>query len=88
MEESYAQGKSVYNTSKAYENRLDNVFQMNFTASYTINRRKVRHEIYLDIYNVFNNAARIHEYYDEYKEQKGFYTQLNMIPNIMYKIHF
>ncbi len=88
MEESYAQDKSVYNTSKAFDNRLDNVFQMNFTASYTINRPKVRHEIYLDIYNVFNNAANIHEYYDEYKGQKGYHTQLNMIPNIMYKIHF
>ncbi len=88
MEQSRIEGNSVYNTNKAFENRLDNVFQMNLTISYSINRPKVRHEIYLDIYNVTNNSSRIHEYYDEYKDQKGYHTQLNMIPNIMYKIHF
>lgn len=88
LDQSRKEGNSVYNTSNAFEDRLDNVFQMNLTVSYSINRPKVRHEIYLDIYNVTNNQANIHEYYDEYKDQKAYYTQLNMIPNIMYKIHF
>lgn len=88
LEQSREKGSTVFNTSKAYETNLDNVFQMNFTASYSINRPKVRHEIYLDIYNVLNSDARIYEYYDEHKDQKGYYKQLNMIPNIMYKIHF
>lgn len=88
LDQSRKEGNSVYNTNKAFEDRLDNVFQMNLTVSYSINRPKVRHEIYLDIYNVTNNQANIHEYYDEYKDQKSYYTQLNMIPNIMYKIHF
>ena len=88
LEESRLQGKSVYNTSEAFDNRLDNVFQMNFTASYSINRPKVRHEICLDIYNVTNNSARVYEYYDENTDKADYYTQLNMIPNIMYKKHF
>ena len=88
LEESRSEGKSVYNTSEAYNSGLDKVYQTNFTASYSINRPKVRHEIYLDIYNVFNNQARVYEYYDEYKHNLGYYNQLNMIPNIMYKIHF
>ncbi len=88
LPESHEQGKSVYNTSEAFNNRLDNVFQMNLTISYSINRPKVRHEISLDIYNVLNSQSRIHEYYDEYKGEVAYYNQLNMIPNIMYKIHF
>lgn len=88
LEQSREEGYSVYNTNEAFTNRLDPVYQMNFTASYSINRPRVRHEIFLDIYNVFNNDARIHEYYDEYKDATGYYTQLNMIPNIMYRIHF
>ena len=85
---SRTESHTVYNTNNAYENRLGAVYQMNLTVSYMINRPKVRHEIYLDIYNVFNNQAPIEEYYDEYKDEVGTYTQLNLIPNIMYKIHF
>jgi carboxypeptidase-like protein len=88
LEKSRIKGSSVYKTDEAYNSRLDNVYQMNFTAGYSINRPKVRHEIYLDIYNVLGNQARINEYYDEYKDDIDYGTQLNMIPNIMYKIHF
>ena len=88
LEKSQEKGSSVYTTTNAYDNSLGNVYQMNFTASYSINRPRVRHEIYLDIYNVFNNQARVYEYYDDVKKDVGYYTQLNMIPNIMYKIHF
>ncbi len=88
LEKSRIEGESVYKTDEAYNSSLDNVFQMNFTAGYSFNRPRVRHEIYLDIYNVFGNQARIYEYYNEYKDDRDYYTQLNMIPNIMYKIHF
>lgn len=88
LEESREQGKSIYNTANAFDSNLDEVYQVNFTVSYSINRPKVRHEIYIDIYNVFNSNARVQEYYDEYKQDVGYYTQLDMIPNIMYKIHF
>ncbi len=88
LEQSTLQNKSVYNTSQAYASSLDPVYQVNFTASYSINRPKVRHEIFLDIYNVLNSDARIYEYYDKHKGEVAYYTQLNMIPNIMYRIHF
>ncbi len=88
LEQSRVEGETVFNTDKAYETSLDPVYQVNFTASYSFNRPKVRHEIFLDIYNVFNNDARVYEYYDKYKDEAAYYTQLNMIPNIMYRIHF
>jgi len=88
LDESAEKGYSVYQTEKAYETTLDKIYQVNFTASYSINRPKVRHEIVLDIYNVLNNQGRVWEYYDKYKGTADYYGQLNMLPNIMYKIHF
>ncbi len=88
LKESEEMGYSVYQTEKAYETTLDKIYQVNFTASYSINRPKVRHEIVLDIYNVLNNQGRVWEYYDKYKGTADYYGQLNMLPNIMYKIHF
>jgi len=73
---------------EAFSNSMVKVYQMNLTISYSVNRPKVRHEIYLDVYNVFNNQAPVEQYYDKYKDEIGTYTQLKMIPNIMYKIHF
>ncbi len=88
LEASRLEGNTVYQTSRAYENTLGNVFQTNLTVSYSINRPRVRHEIFLDLYNVFNNQAPIEEYYDKYRDEVATYNQLNMIPNIMYKLHF
>ncbi len=88
LEASQENGYSVYQYEKAYESSLDKIFQVNFTASYSINRPKVRHEIFLDIYNVTNSEGRVWEYYDKHKGQADYYGQLNMIPNIMYKLHF
>ena len=88
LEASQEAGYSVYQTDRAYESSLDQIFQVNFTASYSINRPKVRHEIFLDIYNLTNNEGRVWEYYDKHKGQADYYGQLNMIPNIMYKLHF
>lgn len=88
LDESQEKGYSVYQTEKAYETSLDKIYQVNFTASYSINRPKVRHEIVLDIYNVLNNQGRVWEYYNDTKGTADYYGQLNMLPNIMYKIHF
>ena len=88
IEASQEAGYSVYQTDMAYETGLDKIYQINFTASYSINRPRVRHEILLDIYNVTNNEGRVWEYYDKYKGEAAYYGQLNMIPNLMYRIHF
>lgn len=77
-----------YDYSRAYNDRLDHVFQMNFTASYRINRSKVSHEILFDVQNLTNNQARVAEYYDDANNSIDYDRQLSMIPNLMYRIHF
>jgi hypothetical protein len=75
--------------NKAYNNNLDDIFQLNLSASYKINRLKATHEIFLDLMNITNNQARISEYYDESKPDKvGYVTQFGSFPNLMYRVYF
>ena len=75
--------------SRAYENGLDNLFQVNFGASYKINRPKATHEFTLDIINLFNNKAKIYEFYNpRFENNIGYARQLSLLPNILYRVHF
>lgn len=75
--------------SKAYENGLDNLFQMNFSASYKVNRPSATHEFSLDIINVLNNKAKVYEFYNPRAANGvGYVQQLSLLPNILYRVHF
>jgi hypothetical protein len=75
--------------AKAYENRIDNVFALNFSVSYKINKPNSTHEIFLDLMNLTDNKARAAEFYDESKPNKvGYLTQFGFFPNLMYKVYF
>lgn len=87
-EESLEKDETVYDDSKAWEDRLDHVFQMNLGVSYRINRPKAGHEFVLDIMNVTNAQNRITEYYDENNDKIEYSRQLSFLPNVMYRIHF
>ena len=88
IDASLQQKEEVYDYTQAYNHRLDHVFQMNFTASYRINRPRVSHEFLIDVQNLTNNQARIDEYYNDLDGIIDYDRQLSMIPNIMYRIHF
>jgi hypothetical protein len=88
LEESIVKEESVYYNDKAYNNKLDDIFQMNLSITYRINRPKAGHEFIIDVANMTNNQARIEEYYDKYAKERKYDYQLNMLPNIMYRIHF
>ena len=74
---------------KAYNNKLDNIFLMNLSASYKFNRPQATHEIFLDLMNLTNSQGRMAEYYDISKPGKvGYSTQFGFFPNLMYRIYF
>ncbi len=80
---------NYFDYSKAYEDKLDNIFMVNFSASYKFNLPKATHEIFLDLMNLTNSQARMSEYYDESKPGKVAYTtQFHFFPNLMYRIYF
>jgi hypothetical protein len=78
-----------FDYSKAYNDKLDNIFLLNLSASYKFNKPRATHEIFLDLMNLTNGQARMAEYYDESKPGKvGYTTQFGFFPNLMYRIYF
>lgn len=78
-----------FDYSKAYNNKLDNIFRLNLSVSYKFNKPGATHEIFLDLMNLTNNQARIAEYYDVSKPGNvGYITQFAFFPNLMYRIYF
>jgi hypothetical protein len=88
LEESINKGYSVYDNSKAWVNKLDPIWQINYSISYLVNRPKTSHEFLIDINNITNNQGRIWEYYNEHTGKADYNRQLNLLPNILYRIHF
>lgn len=80
--------ETVYDYTHAWENRLDDIKQVNFSVSYRMNRPRTSHELVIDIVNLTNSQARTWEYYNKYTGNIAYYHQLNMLPNIMYRVHF
>jgi len=79
----------LYDYDKAYEDGLDDIFQLDFTASYKINRAKATHELFLSLVNLTDNQGKISEYYDPSEtDQVGNVTQFGTFPNLMYRVYF
>jgi len=78
-----------FDYSKAYNDKLDNIFLLNLSVSYKFNRPKATHEIFLDLMNLTDSKGRMAEYYDVSKPGKvGYVTQFGFFPNLMYRIYF
>ena len=74
---------------KAYENKIEDTYQVTLSASYKINRPKATHEIFVNLDNITNNKGKITEYYDESKPSSiGHTTQFGFFPNLMYRVYF
>ena len=80
---------SYWDYKKAYNNKLDNLFMLNMSVSYKINKPKATHELFLDLLNLTNSQARISEYYDPAQSNKiGYTKQFAFLPNLMYRVYF
>jgi len=78
-----------FDYSKAYNDKLDNIFLLNLSVSYKFNKPRATHEIFLDLMNLTNNQARLAEYYDASKPGNvGYTTSFGFFPNLMYRVYF
>lgn len=74
---------------KAYENKIEDTYQVILTLSYKFNKPKTTHEIFIDLQNITNNKSKIYEYYDENEPNSiGYLTRNAFYPNIMYRVYF
>lgn len=85
--ESIKQGYEV-STNDAFSEKAEDIFQMNFSFSYRIERKKTSQIIKLDILNATNNKAKLYPYYDSDNQAIMYQTQLTILPNLSYIIEF
>ena len=73
----------------AYENKIEDVYQIILSASYKFNVANATHEIFLNLDNITNKKGRISEYYDENAPNSiGHLAQFGFFPNLMYRVYF
>lgn len=79
---------TIWDYDKAYEGKIDDIYQVTFSASYKVNKRKTTRELFLNIDNITNRRSRISEYYDDSKSGSvGYFKQFGVFPNLMYRIY-
>lgn len=86
-----AEGNAInqLDIENAYKNKIDDLFSLDLSVSYNIERTKATHEILLDLISVTNYQGRISEFYDENEENNvGYLSQFGFFPNLMYRVHF
>jgi hypothetical protein len=80
--------QQFWDAAKAYDQQLDDIYQVVVSASYKWNKRQTTHELFLNIDNVTNNRSRLSEYYDADKPNAtGYQQQFGLFPNLMYRIY-
>ena len=80
---------NFWDYEKAYENKIDDIFQLNISASYKFNRPKATHEIFINLDNITNYIGNLSEYYDASESDSlGYISQFGFFPNLMYRVYF
>jgi hypothetical protein len=83
------ENNNYWDFEKAYENKLEDVYQITISASYKWNKPKSTHEIFMNLDNVTNTKGNVSEYYDESEPNStGHLTQFGFFPNLMYRVNF
>jgi TonB dependent receptor/CarboxypepD_reg-like domain len=74
---------------KAFQNSLENPYQIQLSTSYKWNKRRATHELFLNFDNITNHKGKITEFYDESEPNRvGHMTQFGFFPNLMYRVYF
>lgn len=79
----------LWDYSRAFENSLEDAYQIQVSASYKWNKPRATHELFLNLDNLTNHKGKITEFYDESEPGKvGHMTQFGFFPNLMYRAYF
>jgi hypothetical protein len=80
---------TYWDYSNAYENKIEDIYQITFSASYKWNKPKATHELFMNLDNLTNVRGKLSEYYDESEPNSiGHVTQFGFFPNLMYRVYF
>ena len=79
----------VFDVNSAYENAIEDIYNLSVSASYKWEKPKATHELLLNIDNITNNKGKLTEFYDASAANGiGHTTQFGLLPNLMYRIYF
>ena len=80
---------NYWDYEKAYENNIENVYQVTLSLSYKWNKPRTTHELFLNMDNLTNKKGKLSEFYDESEPNSiGHVTQFGLFPNLMYRLYF
>lgn len=88
FEESQLKNQTEYDTDHAFEQRQKDYFRTDIKVSYRINKKKVTHEIALDIDNVFNVQNVWQQFYDAQANTVKTEYQMGIFPVPTYRLTF
>lgn len=81
-------GETIYKANSEFTKQGDDLFILNATFNYKINRKKTRHEFKLDIKNATNSQAKIMERYNKATREIDDSEQLSILPSLYYILYF
>lgn len=88
LEASQEQGRTVYDYSRAYQERYDDYYRIDVRISFRINRPKTGHLIALDVQNVTNRKNQFLEEYDPDTGQVEQAYQIGILPIVLWRMYF
>lgn len=78
-----------FDYEKAYTDKIEDIFQVDLSISYRINKPRATHEFFLNLVNLTNNKGKLTEYYNENEPNSvGHVTQFGIFPNLLYRVYF
>lgn len=81
-------GETIYKANSEFAKQGDDLFILNLTFNYKINKKKTRHEFKLDLKNASNNQAKILERYNKATREIEDGEQLSLLPSLYYILYF
>jgi hypothetical protein len=88
LEASREGGYTVWKQALAWSEQYDDFIRFDFKASFIKNRNKSTHTIELDIQNVTNRLNIMGTYYNPDEDRIDTWTQMGIIPSIIYRVEF
>jgi hypothetical protein len=88
LEASREEGNTVRKQELAWTEQYDDFIRFDFKAGFIKNRNKSTHTIELDIQNVTNRLNIMGDYYDPDEDRIDTWTQMGIIPSLIYRVEF
>ncbi len=82
------QNGTIYDNSRAYQEQLNDYFRMDFKIGYKINRKRLTHELALDLQNLTNKQNVYQRAYNPRTQRIGTAYQQGFLPIPFYRLTF